>query len=61
MEYEEKRTFLQGETLEDLGESVQWVAFVEWRCFKYMVYNDKEGELDKDVVVSKMGIATQTI
>ena len=32
------------ETLEEAGESAQWVAFVERGCFKYMVHNDEEGK-----------------
>ena len=35
-----------GETLEDVGESAQWVVFVERGCFKYMVYNGEEGETE---------------
>ena len=44
MEHGEKRTFLRGETLEDVGEPAQWVAFVERGCFKYMVHNDEKGK-----------------
>ena len=44
MEHGEVRTFLRGETLEDVGEPAQWVAFVERGCFKYMVHNDEEGK-----------------
>jgi CRP-like cAMP-binding protein len=44
IEHGEKRTFLRGETLEDVGEPAQWVAFVERGCFKYMVHNDEEGK-----------------
>jgi hypothetical protein len=44
MEHGEARTFLRGETLEDVGELAQWVAFVERGCFKYMVHNDEEGK-----------------
>ena len=44
MEHGEKRMFLRGETLEDVGEPAQWVAFVERGCFKYMVHNDEEGK-----------------
>ena len=44
MEHGEKRTFLRGETLEDVGKPAQWVAFVERGCFKYMVHNDEEGK-----------------
>lgn len=44
MEHGEKRTFLRGETLEEVGEPAQWVAFVERGCFKYMVHNDGEGK-----------------
>ena len=44
MEHGERRTFLRGETLEEAGESAQWVAFVERGCFKYMVHNDEEGK-----------------
>ena len=43
MEHGEVRTFFRGETLEDAGETAQWVAYVERGCFKYMVHNDKEG------------------
>ena len=43
-EHGEERTFLRGETLEDVGEPAQWVAFVERGCFKYMVHNDEEGK-----------------
>lgn len=59
MEHGERRTFERGETLEEAGEPAQWVAYVERGCFKYMVHNGEEGELDKDVVVSKMEIDTQ--
>ena len=44
MEHGERRTFERGETLEDVGEPAQWVAFVERGCFKYMVHNDEEGK-----------------
>ena len=44
MEHGEVRTFLRGETLEEAGESTQWVAYVERGCFKYMVHNDEEGK-----------------
>lgn len=43
-EHGEERTFERGETLEDVGEPTQWVAFVERGCFKYMVHNDEEGK-----------------
>ena len=43
VEHGEERMFERGETLEDVGEPAQWVAFVERGCFKYMVHNDEEG------------------
>ena len=43
-EHGEERMFERGETLEDVGEPAQWVAFVERGCFKYMVHNDEEGK-----------------
>ena len=43
-EHGEVRTMERGETLEDVGEPAQWVAFVERGCFKYMVHNDEEGK-----------------
>ena len=43
-EHGEVRTMERGETLEDVGEPAQWVAFVEHGCFKYMVHNDEEGK-----------------
>ena len=44
MEYGERRSFLHGETLEAMGESAQWVAYVERGYFKYMVHNGEEGK-----------------
>ena len=44
MEHGERRVMERGETLEEAGEPVQWVAFVEHGCFKYMVHNDEEGK-----------------
>ena len=56
MEHGEVRMMERGETLEDVGEPAQWVAFVERGCFKYMVHrsatketlgsskNDEEGK-----------------
>ena len=44
MEHGEERMMERGETLEDVGEPAQWVAFVERGCFKYMVHNDEEGK-----------------
>ena len=43
-EHGEERMFVRGETLENVGEPAQWVAFVEHGCFKYMVHNDEEGK-----------------
>ena len=43
-EHGEERIFERGETLEDVGEPAQWVAFVERGCFKYIVHNDEEGK-----------------
>ena len=43
-EHGEMRTMERGETLEDVGEPAQWVAFVERGCFKYMVHNNEEGK-----------------
>lgn len=34
----------RGETLEEAGETAQWVAYVERGCFKYMVHIDEEGK-----------------
>ena len=44
MEYGERRSFLHGKTLEAMGESAQWVAYVERGYFKYMVHNGEEGK-----------------
>ena len=44
MEYGEVRTFLRGDTLEEMGKPAQWVAYVEHGCFKYMVHNNEEGK-----------------
>ena len=44
IEYGERRSFLHGETLEAMGESAQWVAYVERGYFKYMVHNGEEGK-----------------
>lgn len=44
MEHGEVRTFLRSEVLEMTGEPVQWVAYVERGCFKYMVHNGEEGK-----------------
>ena len=44
VEQGERRVMERGETLEDVGEPAQWVAFVERGCFKYMVHNDEEGK-----------------
>ena len=44
MEHGEVRMFLRGETLEEAGESTQWVAYVERGYFKYMVHNGEEGK-----------------
>ena len=44
VEHGEERMMERGETLEDVGEPAQWVAFVERGCFKYMVHNDEEGK-----------------
>ena len=44
MKHGERRVMERGETLEDVGEPAQWVAFVECGCFKYMVHNDEEGK-----------------
>ena len=44
MEHGEVRTFLRGDTLEEMGKPAQWVAYVEHGCFKYMVHNNEEGK-----------------
>lgn len=44
MEYGKVRTFLRGDTLEEMGKPAQWVAYVERGCFKYMVHNNEEGK-----------------
>ena len=43
-EHGEERMFERGETLEDVGEPAQWVAFVERGCFKYMVHRSATKE-----------------
>lgn len=44
MEHGERHMMGPGETLEETGEPVQWVALMELGCFKYMVHNDDEGK-----------------
>lgn len=44
MEHGERRVMERDETLKEAGAPVQWVAYVERGCFKYIVHNDKEGK-----------------
>ena len=44
MGHVERRVMERGETLEEAGETAQWVAYVERGCFKYMVHIDEEGK-----------------